>query len=432
MRNGQTTAWRRLQWCLLVLASAGIACGSTSARPASTGSGGATGSGGLSGSGGVQGTGGAVGSGGTVVTATGGAIGTGGSGFGAGGIAGGGVGGVLGTGGKSGSGGRSGVGGQGGLGTGGGAGSSGVAGNGGGGAGVGFGGVVSAGGKIGSGGTSGAGNGGQVGNGGKVGTGGSLGAGGAVGAGGSTSAPAKPSAGCNSTTARASGRFTIDVSGTAREYILTLPANYDASHPYRLIVAFHGGKYDAQSVADGGPPASGPYYGIQAEAKDTVIFVAAQATSSGWSTSDVPYVKAMVTRFESELCVDQNRIFATGFSMGAIMTINLGCAAADVFRAIAPMSGQISGTCAGTQPIAYWASHGTSDPTINISNGQAARDAFATRNHCTAQTTAGSPTGCVNYQGCDAGYPVVWCPFDGVHEPAPFAGAAIWAFLSQF
>ena len=259
-----------------------------------------------------------------------------------------------------------------------------------------------------------------------------MGSGGTTGAGGSTSAPAKPSAGCNSTTTRASGRFTIDVSGTSREYILTQPANYDASHPYRLIVAFHGGKYDAQSVADGGPPASGPYYGIQVEAKDTVIFVAAQATTSGWSTSDVPYVKAMVTRFESELCVDQNRVFATGFSMGAIMTITLGCGSADIFRAIAPMSGQISGSCTGAQPIAYWASHGTSDPTINISNGQAARDAFATRNHCTAQTTAGNPTGCVNYQGCDAGYPVVWCPFDGVHEPAPFAGAAIWAFLSQF
>jgi hypothetical protein len=96
------------------------------------------------------------------------------------------------------------------------------------------------------------------------------------------------------------------------------------------------------------------------------------------------------------------------------------------------MSGEISGTCTGTQPIAYWASHGTSDPTIDISLGEAARDSFRTRNHCTTGTTAGSPTGCVNYQGCDSGYPVTWCPFDGVHEPAPFAGSAIWAFLPQF
>jgi hypothetical protein len=38
----------------------------------------------------------------------------------------------------------------------------------------------------------------------------------------------------------------------------------------------------------------------------------------------------------------------------------------------------------------------------------------------------------VNYQGCDTGYPVSWCEFDGVHEPPPFSGEAIWAFLSQF
>jgi len=38
----------------------------------------------------------------------------------------------------------------------------------------------------------------------------------------------------------------------------------------------------------------------------------------------------------------------------------------------------------------------------------------------------------VNYQGCDAGYPVIWCPFAGVHEPPSFAGTAIFAYLSQF
>jgi poly(3-hydroxybutyrate) depolymerase len=370
------------------LLSAGIACGSSSGRSGSEGTGGAANAGGVDsgwlGNGGVVAAGGGTGTVGVAGAGTGGKIGTGG-------MTETGTGGLVGTGGGTGTGGK-----------------------------------IGAGGGIGTGGDAGAGLGGGSGTGGKLGTGGAIGTGGGTGAG------AKPSAGCGATTQPASGRFTIDVSGTSREYILTLPASYDASHPYRLILAFHGRQYDAQSVADGGPPGSGPYYGIQSEAKDTAIFVAAQATSASWSSSDVPYVKAMVTHFESELCIDQNRVFATGFSMGAIMTITLGCGSADIFRAIAPMSGQISGSCTGTQPIAYWASHGTSDPTINISNGQAARDAFVSRNHCTTQTTAGSPTGCMNYQGCDAGFPVTWCPFDGVHEPPPFAGTAIWAFLSQF
>ena len=71
----------------------------------------------------------------------------------------------------------------------------------------------------------------------------------------------------------------------------------------------------------------------------------------------------------------------------AAAAIALGCAEADVFRAIAAMSGSLNGgTCSGTQQIAYWGSHGTNDPTINISNGRMVRDTFRMRNHCTSTT----------------------------------------------
>ena len=270
---------------------------------------------------------------------------------------------------------------------------------------------------------------------GNAGRGGTTGSAGSTGTGGGAGA-AMPSAGCGTASAAPmSGHFTIDASGTMREYIIKIPTGYDRNHPYRLIVAFHGRMYDAASVDAGGAPSpSGPYYGIEPLSGGSAIFVAAQALSTSWTNAnDIPYVNAMITRFKTELCIDQHRIFATGFSMGAIQTIALGCAEADVFRAIAPMSGSLNGgTCSGTQQLAYWGSHGTNDPTINISMGRAVRDAFRTRNHCTTTTVAGSPSGCVNYQGCDAGYPVVWCEFDGVHEPPPYSGSAIWAFLSQF
>ena len=125
-------------------------------------------------------------------------------------------------------------------------------------------------------------------------------------------------------------------------------------------------------------------------------------------------------------------MFATGFSMGALMTINnVGCKMADVFRAIAPMSGALS-NCPGDAAIPYWASHGTSDPTIDISRGEEARDEFVSRNGCSSTTMPTTPEGCISYQGCTDGYPVTWCTFDGVHQPAPFSGPAIWAFFAQF
>ena len=189
---------------------------------------------------------------------------------------------------------------------------------------------------------------------------------------------------------------TIDVSGTTRQYILTLPAGYDPHHVYPLLFAFHGGSYNAQWVVDGDPPQSGPYYGIQAVANDTAILVAPQALSGSWTNQggrDVAYVDAMLSRFESQLCVDQSRIFATGFSFGAIMTIALGCNDSSKFRAIAAMSGEIMNGCPDTRSLPYWSSHGMSDPTINFSLGQAARDTFVQRNHCSHPDGRQQPLG---------------------------------------
>ena len=338
--------------------------------------------------------------------------------------------GATGSGGTSGGGGATAMAGAGGvIGNGGAAGSaSGSAGAGGGVAGAAGGGTGAAG-RGGSGGSAAGGAAGMA----AAGNGGNAGSGtGVAGAGGG----AMPSAGCGTANPPASGRYTIDVAGTAREYIIKMPAGYNNQRPYRLIFAFHGGMYDAASVDAGGAPSpSGPYYGIEPLAGGTAIFVAPQALSGSWQNTsgrDVAYVNAMITRLESQLCIDQSRIFATGFSFGGIMTLALGCAEADQFRAIAPMSGQIQGTCGGSAAIAYWSSHGTNDTTITPTDGAMARDMFRTRNGCTMNTMPGDRAGCVDYQGCSAGHPVTWCSFTGTHMPPPYAGEAIWAFFSRF
>ncbi len=246
-----------------------------------------------------------------------------------------------------------------------------------------------------------------------------------------------PSAGCEATTTPEEGPNTIDVSGTEREYILRLPDDYDATHPYPIIFAWHGGQYSAEWVDTGGEPQSGPYYGIKERAEGSAIFVAPQALSGSWTNQngrDLDFVDAMLERFENELCLDESRIFSAGFSMGGIMTATIGCERGDKFRAIAPMSASLRNGCSDLdQPVAYWSSHGTMDTTITPDQGEAVRDVFIARNGCQPSDPAPTtPDGCVSYQGCDPGYPVTWCTFEGIHEPSPYAGEAIWNFFSQF
>lgn len=238
-----------------------------------------------------------------------------------------------------------------------------------------------------------------------------------------------PSAGCGSTAAVEGGRLTIDVAGAAREYILELPEDYDPSRPYRLIFGWHWRGGTAEQVADG-------FYGLQERAEGSAIFVSAEGIDAGWANpggSDIAFLDAMLARIEGDLCIDQSRIFSTGWSYGGMMSLAIGCARGDVFRAIAPMSGALySGCVDGDAPVAYLGFHGDDDDLVPIANGVTARDVFVERNGCQPEAAAVEADGCLRFEGCAAGAPVSWCEFDGGHTPAPGSEQAIWDFFSQF
>jgi poly(3-hydroxybutyrate) depolymerase len=292
-------------------------------------------------------------------------------------------------------------------------------------------------GGTGAGGGSGAGgiDGSAGGDGGAAGAGATSGAAGAAGAAGSGGG--STGNGCGSINPRQSGTFDIDVGGTSREYILELPDNYDANKPHILVFGWHWRGGSAQDVAGGG------FYGLEERANGTAIFVAPQGLvdngTTGWANPngrDIAFTRAMLERFREELCIDESRIFSTGFSYGGMMSFAVGCALGEVFRAIAPMAGALYSGCEdGSAPVALWGAHGYSngaDGVVPIAHGRQGRDQFLRRNGCGAETLPVEPDECVAYQGCRAGYPVTWCEWDGGHWTPGFAGQAIWDFFSQF
>jgi polyhydroxybutyrate depolymerase len=366
----------------------------------------------------------------------GGGAGTGGGGAGTGGsssgAAGGGTGGLgaAGTGaGRGGTAGGSGLGGSGGL-----AGSGGASGSS-------AGQVATAGDGGTAGGAAGAGMGGKAGAGGSAGAtgGGSGGSGGAVRSGGCGKA------------APASERYSIDVDGSMREYLLAVPDDYDPERAYPVVFAWHPLGGSAQQTAGSG---NNGYYGLRAQADGAAIFVSPEGLefnggSLGWANTggrDIEFLRAMLERFRGELCVDESRIFSTGFSFGGMMSYAVGCAMGGVVRAIAPMAGniQVSGCEDGEGAVAMMGFHGLDDTVVDIDGGRDGRDVLIERNGCTEQTMPAPPAycdgvsdnyqpcSCVSYQGCTAGYPVIWCEFTGPHTPAPSSAATIWSFFSQF
>ncbi len=274
------------------------------------------------------------------------------------------------------------------------------------------------------------------------------GGGGTGGGGGGTTS----SVGCGATSWTDSGGVTINVDGTDRYYRITLPGSYDSNTPYKVIFVWHGQGGAADTVADG---YSGyfKYNGLLDLANDSAIFIAGQGLGnpSGWPNQggeDIDFAEAILASVTAEYCVDETRIFSTGMSYGGIMSNRVGCEMGDDIRAIAPIMGSGpmsawseppgSGNCVTygaascVGQVAAWISHGRNDDVVDFCLGELTRDYWQGDNSCESSSTANGVAECVEYDGCDSGYPVVWCPSNEAHTPPAYQDTAIWEFFSRF
>lgn len=273
---------------------------------------------------------------------------------------------------------------------------------------------------------------------------------------------AVPSPGCGTPRTLNNGTHNITSSGDNRQYILDVPNNYDNNKPYRLIFGIHAFYGHMTRIADGseigqeGVPRYAHYGLKKYDTEGTTIFVAPNGTGepNGWPNQDgkqTRFFDDMLKQITEDLCIDQSRIFAHGFSYGSGMSFNLACERADVFRGVgiyAPGDPVVS--CGNpTKPIAYFGVHGISDGTFDINTaGAKYRDRLVAANGCTQRNAPHPNQGsrshiCTSYDCPDERYPARWCAFDEGHIPAPVDGRSgngadtwvakeAWDFFTQF
>ncbi len=84
---------------------------------------------------------------------------------------------------------------------------------------------------------------------------------------------------------------------------------------------------------------------------------------------DVAFVRDLVARIRAQYPVDPDRIYAAGFSNGALLSYRLACEASDLFAAIAPVSGALLPECRPDHPVAVMAFNGTADMKVLYKGG---------------------------------------------------------------
>ncbi len=205
---------------------------------------------------------------------------------------------------------------------------------------------------------------------------------------------------------------------TNRKYYTYLPNNYDPNKAYPLV--FYGAGCGA-TMSEAQPAMQ--VFNDQA----ILVFLLQvdscfQAGSSGTADSpDIPYFDQALTEIETNYCVDQSRVFMSGYSSGAWFSITLSCSHGDKLRGIAVAAGgqqPVLPVCNGqVAALFYVSSKDTGNPTGGNTGSIKARDRLITANGCqmTTQPWAdGRWPSCQKYEGCDQN-PVVWCDHMGGH-----------------
>lgn len=260
----------------------------------------------------------------------------------------------------------------------------------------------------------------------------------------------RPSAGCgkNSSLKKTKSvengeRFELNVNGENREFFITLPKNYDNNKPYKILFAMHCMGSNAEDFVHHAPDYDHPtpYYGQQNLDKEgNYIFVAPRGDTDGmpWSMTsdkDHKFFDQLLTTMEDNYCIDTSRVFATGFSFGAMYTNSLAWDMQHRIRAVAvyaPVDQVIYLPQNKGKPIAWMAVHGKRDgtcqynrdltstlPAILKNNGKAS-DGDSQFTDASSEKpeefngTAGHL--CYDFKTVDPRFPVKFCSWNGEHQ----------------
>jgi len=180
---------------------------------------------------------------------------------------------------------------------------------------------------------------------------------------------------------------TIQHDGLAREYSIYIPESYDGTADFPLLFNFHGGNdviaswqllADMRQLSD-----NAGFILVYPQARPDP----SDGNSRNWlpkiegTFDDVPFVSAMIDAIADEYKIDQNRIYACGYSLGGEFSYELACRLNDRIAAIGAVARYY---ISATETHEYWADHNScnSTPTVSIVSPSVERYTWSTESGC--------------------------------------------------
>jgi polyhydroxybutyrate depolymerase len=274
--------------------------------------------------------------------------------------------------------------------------------------------------------------------------GGTAGAGGAGTGGAGTKPPPNPSAGCGKATP-STGTSSSPLMVSNHKYYMKLPSGFDNTKPFPVLFMFNPtGNPITWAEQNAGYESNGAKTGA------IRVYPDPASEASGWGAGDVSFFMPLYDAITNNFCVDKARVFAAGESSGGDFSGIIGCEYAAVLRAVVPCSTKnvsqypLDATkrkCTGE--VTAIVMQGKNDNVVGPDNGPKMRDFYRAINHCGTTTVpvqgyTDTLSNCVQYQGCDEGFPVYWCNhtdpnYSGTNHGWPtFAANMTWGVFSSY
>jgi polyhydroxybutyrate depolymerase len=167
-------------------------------------------------------------------------------------------------------------------------------------------------------------------------------------------------------------RRSVEVDGGQRSYLVHVPEGLALDGPLPLVLAFHGAPSNGEEMR-----AIAGLDDVAASEGFVVVYPEASRTGD-WNTScrdcsgagafeydDIAFTETIIEKMALDMSIDTDRVYATGFSQGALMTFRVACELSDRIAAVATVGAtmlQWQGEhCGLARPVPIAMVHGTDD-----------------------------------------------------------------------
>lgn len=197
--------------------------------------------------------------------------------------------------------------------------------------------------------------------------------------------------------------------GVNRTYIIHLPPTYTPNSQMPLVIVLHGLGDSGNGIMLGTgfnmAADTAGFIAVYPDAVDALFGAAAWNSGANpfGSADDVGFISALIDTMYAQYHIDQNRVYATGFSMGGIMSHRLACELSNRIAAIASGSGtfatSVIGNCSPGRSVPVMHVHGTADSVVpydgntllGLQSVGATINFWVTNNNCALTAPASTP-----------------------------------------